>query len=336
MRPLRLPAVLAVLIILSSATACLAAEVTPAWKKELSMAAGNARSGDEKEALGHVHRALRLANDESLENLADSREAFVEILRELAVIYEELDLDDRARMVGDLLLTPAANPTDSPLLREHKLAVRRLAVLDAADGIATSDYVLGDILYSALLPSPTIVERIFNQDATADEFEIKVVDRLVRLYLAHDDVDRARSLVEKMALELKALASSNPDREAGKLKLAMLDCDLALVLAAEKQLKSADRLLSRSAVTVERYLGPDNPQLATIYADLGSMSARRERWPEAVSRYRHALKIADRAFHLRAATRKAILEAYSRALSRAHRRKEAEKRALEAKLLIPD
>ncbi|MCA9805366.1 MAG: tetratricopeptide repeat protein [Cyanobacteria bacterium HKST-UBA02] len=318
--------ILIIMIILSSASASRAAEFTPAWKQELSLAA---RAGDEQNALVHVHRALRLAN-------SDSREAFVEILRELASIYQDLGLDDRARMVGDLLLTPAANPTDSPLLREHKLAVRRLAILDAADRIAGADYVLADILYSTLLPSPTIVERIFNQDATADEFEIKVVDRLVRLYLAHDDVDRARSLVEKMTLEVKALASSNPDRNAGKLKLAMLDCDMALVLEAEKKLKSADRLLARSAVTVERYLGPDNPQLATIYADLGSISARRERWPEAVSRYRHALKIVERAFHVRTATKKAILESYSRALARAHRSKEAEKRALEARMLIPD
>lgn len=336
MRSLRFPAIVAIpviMIIASGADASRAAESVPAWKQELQLATGKVLADDQKVALGHIHRALRLANGE---NLADSRDAFVEILRELAAIYEELGLDDRAGMVGDLLLTPAADPTDSPLLREHKLAVRRLAVLDAADGIAASDYVLADILYSSLLPSPTMVERIFNQDATADEFEIKIVDRLVRLYLAHDDADRARSLVERMIVEVKALASSNPDREAGKLKLAVLDCDLALVLAAEKQLKSADRLLSRSAVMVQRHLGPDNPQLATIYADLGSISARRERWPEAVSRYRHALKIAERAFHVRTATRKAILESYSRALFRAHQRKEAERRALEARLLVPD
>lgn len=302
------------------------------FNHELESADRKAEKGDTKAALKHIHTALRIAN-----GLPDAGAKMEKTLRFMVGIYQICGLKDRALTVSNLVLTPASLPGDPVIVRLHKQAVRRIEVMDAGDqAMKMKDYLLADVLFSTLLPSPTIIERIFSQSATADEFEVKIVDRLVRLYLEHGDIDRAKSLVEKMRVEVTALSSSNPSRDATRLKLAMLDADLALVRLKQDRFAEADKLLSDSAVDIQRQIGPDDPQLATIYADLAHISALRERFPEAASRYKRALKIADRSGRVRKVTLRSILLSYSKVLERLKKIETAEQLALRAQLILDD
>lgn len=195
---------------------------------------------DQPEASKELHLALACLQN----NPGGQLQARV-IIKEIINIYNKLGRRSAARKLGELLLKPAFTPADGGILKAHKIAVRRKAILKAGDQAALKDYLLADLYYSALLPPPTFYEKIKAQSRQRDEMTSIVVDRLVRLFLKNGDFEKAETLVERTKTfedQLRMSGSSTPE---SKKRLAFLGIDLALVRMHQKRYSEAAKLFEK-------------------------------------------------------------------------------------------
>lgn len=287
------------------------------WRLHIEKAYEAVQEDNRDGAMAALHLAL---NDIK----ASSSESAETVLKEMVNVYRKFGQDEQATTIGRLLLTPAYTPQMSSILKAHRIAVRKKAILAAADSAtANSDYLLADALYSSLLPGPSFYAKIINRDLYSDDYEFTVVDRLTRLYLAHGDCDRAESLIRNTRQMERLINRGEARSEANQKKLAMLDIDQALVEMKRGRHKQAARRFERSSIKLERLLrrNQDKAPLVTIYADYALCLARMKRNSEADRYFRRAIKIAEDCPSLQKSTLRTI-EANYRSLSRPKRKRE--------------
>ena len=259
------------------------------WRLHIEKAYEAVQEDNRDGAMAALHFALN-----NIE--ASSSESAAIVLKEMVNVYRKFGQEEQATTIGNLLLTPAYTPQMSSILKAHRIAVRKKAILAAADtATANRDYLLADALYSSLLPSPSFYARIINRDQHSDDYEFTVVDRLTRLYLAHGDFDRAENLIRKTRQMERLIRRGEARSEANQKKLAMLDIDQALLEMKRGRHKQAARRFEKSSIKLERLLSrnQDKAPLVTIYGDYALCLAKMKRNSEADRYFRRALKIAE-------------------------------------------
>ncbi|MEZ4544921.1 MAG: hypothetical protein R3C24_13630 [Cyanobacteriota/Melainabacteria group bacterium] len=193
------------------------------WRLQIEKAYEAVQKDDRSKAMTALHIALNDTKAGSSENLRI-------VLKEMANVYRKFGFEDKATTIGRLLLTPAYTPQMSSILKAHRIAIRKKAILEAADSAtADSDYLLADALYLSLLPGPSFYSKVINRDQFSDDYEFTVVDRLTRLYLAHGEIDKAESLIYRIRQMERLINRGEARSDANQIKLAMLDIDQALV-----------------------------------------------------------------------------------------------------------
>lgn len=255
------------------------------WQIHIEKAYEALARENQDETIKELHQALRANSDPQVA---------MRIIREIVNVYKKLGKVVSARKIGFLILTPAYLPTDGSILRAHKIAIRKRALIEAGDQAASSseDYLLADLLYSQLLPPPSLYDHVRFKSGQNDEYERLVVDRLVRLYLKHGDIERAELLINQSRTFEEQIVAAEGKSPNSKQHLASLGLNLALVRMHQKKYREAAKLFEKNTVQLERCMGKVEPQLATAYSDYGLALTRLKRYSQAESAYRRALKIA--------------------------------------------
>ena len=296
------------------------------WRLQIEKAYEAVQKDDRSKAMTALHIALNDTKAGSSENLRI-------VLKEMANVYRKFGFEDKATTIGRLLLTPAYTPQMSSILKAHRIAIRKKAILEAADSAtADSDYLLADALYLSLLPGPSFYSKVINRDQFSDDYEFTVVDRLTRLYLAHGEIDKAESLIYRIRQMERLINRGEARSDANQIKLAMLDIDQALVDMKRTKYREAAKRFEKSSIKLERILHRDQDKapLATIYADYALCLARLKRKSEADRYFRRALKIAEACPSLKKSTLSTIetnYQNFSRAKNKGKQRQSTKSKA---------
>jgi CHAT domain-containing protein/tetratricopeptide (TPR) repeat protein len=128
--------------------------------------------------------------------------------------------------------------------------------------------------------SLAILERTLDP---GDPFISKALNNLAVLYQLQGRRREAEPLLQRSL----ALSEKNPDESAiaGSLN------NLASLYEDEGRLEEAESLYKRSLDLLERALGPDHPNVATLHANLGMLALLRHQWGEAAEDFRRSAAV---------------------------------------------
>lgn len=260
------------------------------WQLCLQEAYSLANHDKGNEAIIALHKAFEQVHGL---NPSGNKNPVKALLVETAKIYKKIGMENASNTVNELLLKPAYSEDQDEYTKAKLLKKRKLALLMAGDRAKeTKNYLLADLLYSSLLPGPGVYNAIATRGQTQSEYQEKVVDRLVRLYLDHGDYDRAERLIESSKRLVLFTKATEIDESITEKRLLMLEIDLALVKLHKGEYKQSIKLFDKNTIKLERLMQRNKSQLATIYNDFALVCSRAGKNSKAKRNYLKALSLA--------------------------------------------